>query len=99
MYLDRADVINSDFFLGLSKNQIAALGKAGMQDVELHSASLAFLYVGGTPKSLLLIESTLSFMVFVCMVDTFMVFSRDLTKGSSHHFKVSHVMIFYHVHL
>ena len=51
MYLDRADVINSDFFLGLSKNQIAALGKAGMQDVELHSASLAFLYVGSTPKS------------------------------------------------
>ena len=41
--LDIAD-INNFFRLWLSNLQIAALGKASMQNVILNSASLAFLY-------------------------------------------------------
>ena len=68
IYLNRADVIHRYFFLCLPKNQIAALGKTSVQNVELHCASLASLNVRCTAKSVLLIESSLSFMVFVSMI-------------------------------
>ena len=68
IYLNRADVIHRYFFLCLPKNQIAALGKTSVQNVELHCAFLASLNVRCTAKSVLLIESSLSFMVFVSMI-------------------------------
>ena len=39
------------------------------------------------------------FMIFVCVVDTFVIFTRNLSEGLAHHFEICDIMIVYHMHL